>query len=101
MQYVEVAFDRYFKVECTVFSSSYCIIWGVVVIMHGYFVEQLNKIDDDMKKLLMDKLNILRAMQGGVGGHRSTDSTPKHIPAKKLDTPKEIVEAAIEQGEPP
>ena len=51
-----------------------------------------------MKKLLMDKLNILRGMQGGVGGHRSTDSTPKHVPAKELDTPKAIVEAAIEQG---
>ena len=61
-------------------------------------IEQLNKIDDDMKKLLMDKLSILRAMQGGVGGHRSTDSTPKHVPAKKLDTPKAIVETAIEQG---
>ena len=58
----------------------------------------MNKIDDDMKKLLMDKLNILRAMQGGVGGHRSTDSTPKHVQAKDLDTPKAIVEAAIEQG---
>lgn len=69
--------------------------------MQAYiFAEQLNKIDDDMKKLLMDKLNILRAMQGGVGGHRSTDSTPKHVQAKKLDTPKEIVEAAIEQGKP-
>ena len=54
-------------------------------------IEQLNKIDDDMKKLLMDKLNILRAMQGGVGGHRSTDSTPKHVLAKDLDTPKAIV----------
>ena len=51
-----------------------------------------------MKKLLMDKLNILRAMQGGVRDHRSTDSTPKHVPAKELDTPKAIVEAAIEQG---
>ena len=51
-----------------------------------------------MKKLLMDKLNILRAMQGGVRDHRSTDSTPKHVPAKEMDTPKAIVEAAIEQG---
>ena len=51
-----------------------------------------------MKKFLMDKLNILRAMQGGVGGHRSTESTPKHVPAKDLNTPKSIVEAAIEQG---
>ena len=46
----------------------------------------------------MDKLNILRAMQGGVRDHRSTDSTPKHVPAKEMDTPKAIVEAAIEQG---
>ena len=61
-------------------------------------LEQLDKIDDDMKKLLMDKLNILRAMQGGVGGHRSTDSTPKHVAAKDLNTPKAIVGAAIEQG---
>ena len=60
--------------------------------------DQLNKIDDDMKKLLNDKLNILRAMQGGVRDYRSTESTPKHIPAKELDTPKVIVEAAIEQG---
>ena len=51
-----------------------------------------------MKKLLNDKLNILRAMQGGVRDHRSTESTPKHVPAKELDTPKAIVEAAIEQG---
>ena len=77
-----------------------CILkFRVVYILEAFiFAEQLNKIDDDMKKLLMDKLNILRAMQGGVGGHRSTDSTPKHVQAKKLDTPKEIVEAAIEQG---
>ena len=60
--------------------------------------DQLNKIDDDMKKLLNDKLNILQAMQGGVRDYRSTDSTPKHVPAKELDTPKAIVEAAIEQG---
>ena len=76
-----------------------CILkFWVAIIQACFFAEQLNKIDDDMKKLLMDKLNILRAMQGGVGGHRSTDSTPKHVQAKKLDTPKEIVEAAIEQG---
>ena len=37
-------------------------------------------------------------MQGGVRDHHSTDSTPEHIPAKELDTPKAIVEAAIEQG---
>ena len=51
-----------------------------------------------MKKLLNDKLNILWAMQGRVRDYRSTDSTPKHVPAKELDTPKAIVEAAIEQG---
>ena len=64
------------------------------------YADQLNKIDDDMKKLLNDKLNILRAMQGGVRDYRSTESTPKHVPAKELDTPKAIVEAAIEQGTP-
>ena len=63
-----------------------------------FYTDQLNKIDDDMKKLLNDKLNILRAMQGGVRDYRSTESTPKHVPAKELDTPKAIVEAAIEQG---
>ena len=62
------------------------------------YTDQLNKIDDDMKKLLNDKLNILWAMQGGVRDCRSTDSTHKHVPAKELDTPKAIVEAAIEQG---
>ena len=30
------------------------------------YTNQLNKIDDNMKKLLNDKLNILWAMQGGV-----------------------------------
>ena len=65
---------------------------------HIFYPSVLNKIDDDMKKLLNDKLNILRAMQGGVRDYRSTDSTPKHVPAKELDTPKAIVEAAIEQG---
>ena len=69
------------------------------LIVHSFIIiEQLNKIDDDMKKLLNDKLNILRAMQGGVRDYRSTDSTPKHVPVKELDTPKAIVEAAIEQG---
>ena len=62
------------------------------------YTDQLNKIDDDMKKLLNDKLNILRAVQGGVRDYRSTESTPRHVPAKELDTPKAVVEAAIEQG---
>ena len=30
------------------------------------YTGQLNKINDGMKKLLNDKLNIVRAMQGGV-----------------------------------
>ena len=73
----------------------------------GPLSEQLNKIDEDIKKLLTDKLTILRAMQGGVGGDRVTlrrkpggavargDSGPTESPGD----PRDLVAVAIEQGE--
>ena len=46
-----------------------------------------------------EKLDILRSIQVGVGAtHRSSDSTPKHTLASSSDSPKEIVESAIEQS---
>ena len=59
--------------------------------------EQLDKIDDDIKKLMNEKLDILRSIQVGVG-HRSSNSTPKHTLASSSDSPKDIVESAIEQS---
>ncbi len=57
------------------------------------FAEQLNKIDEDMKKLHEDKLRILRAMQGV----RLSDNT---TPQPKEDSPpsKGIIFNTIELG---
>ena len=56
--------------------------------------EQLNKIDEDMKKLLTEKIVILRAMQGGVHiplePYRQRDTKPSN-------TPKDIMVTALEQ----
>jgi len=61
--------------------------------------EQLDKIDDDMKKLLTDKLNILRAMQGGISGERVKEIVPQHRVTRIVaETPKDIVSASIEQA---
>ncbi len=64
--------------------------------------EQLDKIDDDMKKLLMDKLSILRSMQGPLGDRYDTSPLPTPTKttagAAPTSNPKEIISTTLEQS---
>ena len=64
--------------------------------------EQLNKIDEDIKKLLNDKLTILRGMQGGMGENtlrrRAVEEEGEGEDSTKVDDPKSLVAIALTQG---
>lgn len=65
--------------------------------------EQLNKIDDDIKKSLTDKLTILQSMQGRSGDRSTlrrhgTTGTEGEGTTETLRDPKDYVAVAIEQG---
>ena len=65
-------------------------------VQHFLCSEQLNKIDEDIKKLLYEKLKILQSMQGTTLGHRVGTEVKEDDEA--LRDPKEYVAVAIEQG---
>ena len=71
------------------------------------YSEQLNKIDEDVKRLLTDKLSILQSMQGR-GGDRTTlrrrvamaaEAKEGDNSTKTVGDPKDYVAIAIEQSE--
>lgn len=60
-------------------------------------LDQLNKIDDDIKKLMNRKLEILRAIQGGISV-LSSESIPLHTAVQPKDSPVATVQASLEQS---
>ena len=66
------------------------------------FIEQLNKIDEDIKRSLTDKLTILQSMQG-LAGDRATlrrrgGAETRDAESETLSDPRHYVAIAIEQG---
>ena len=60
------------------------------------YSEQLNRIDEDIKRLLNEKLRILRSMQGTTPPTRTRSETKEE--GDTLSDPKVYVSVAIEQG---
>ena len=67
-----------------------------------FIAEQLNKIDEDIKRSLTDKLTILQSMQGRVGDRatlrRRGGVETKDTENETLNDPRDYVAIAIEQG---
>ena len=70
----------------------------VILISHFFPPEQLNRIDEDIKRLLNEKLRILRSMQGTMPTSRGRLETKGEEEGEVIDDPKTYVSVAIEQG---
>ena len=70
--------------------------------LHCMCLEQLNKIDEDIKRSLTDKLTILQSMQGRAGDRatlrRRGGVETKDTENETLSDPRDYVAIAIEQG---
>ena len=60
--------------------------------------EQLNRIDEDIKRLLNEKLRILRSMQGTMPTSRGRLETKGEEEGEVIGDPKTYISVAIEQG---